>query len=278
MSCFQDSIDISSSSDERTSSPTVNAVVYTEYNADWLPEVRSGASFEALKQDIKQRGQLSPIIIGTDDVIYDGRSRYRACMELGKAPVFADPVLPEDGIAKARAGLHQRQLTVLDEVRFVTFLRQDSEIKKPEGNQKDKLSQVLKNKYGWRRGTSPRHIQKLINLGNKIDDIKDFSEKEKLFSLIREADSVSDAEEKVLGKPSIKKNSKSPKAPEDDNNPLDQNDSVVPLVEGIKERLNSLGDSPNLEKMSAFVDWLRHKIESLQNGSLTQESPSTDSV
>lgn len=278
MSYFQDSTDISSSSDERTSSPTVNAVVYTEYNADWLPEVRSGASLDALKEDIKQRGQFSPIVIGTDDVIYDGRSRYRACMELGVPPVFADPVSPEDGKAKAMAGLYQRQLTVLDEVRFVTFLRQDSEIQTLEGNQKDNLSQVLKNKYGWRRGTSPRHIQKLINLGNKIDEIMESSDKEEILSSIREAVSVSDAEEKVCGKPSTKKTPKSPKTPKDDNEPQDQNDSVVPLVKGIKEKLNSLGDSPNLEKMSAFVKWLRHKIESLQNGSLTQESLSTDSV
>lgn len=273
----QESLGISTS--ERTSPPTASAANGMRFfEADWLPEVRSGASYEALKLDIKRNGQISPIIIGTDDLIYDGRSRYRACMELGKAPVFADPVSPEDGIAKARAGLHQRQLTVLDEVQFVKYLQQSPEIKSPKGNLKGKLSQVLKNTYGWRRGTSPRHIQKLINLGNKVDEIKDSMRKEEILKWIRESDTVSDAEEKVCGKPSIQKIPKSPKAPKDDNNPQDQNDSVVPLVEGIKERLNSLGDSPNLKKMKAFVDWLRHEIESRLKGSLTQESPSTDSV
>lgn len=48
-----------------------------------------GADYEALKADIRQNGQLQPIVIHPEDgSIIDGRNRYRACIELGLEPRF----------------------------------------------------------------------------------------------------------------------------------------------------------------------------------------------
>jgi hypothetical protein len=82
------------------------------------------------------------------------------------------------------------------------------EIQSRGGNLKNNIADTLKNQYGWRNGTSPRHAQKLINIVNKIDAVKGSPEEEKILCCLREAVSVSDAEEKVLNKPSTGSNPK----------------------------------------------------------------------
>lgn len=47
----------------------------------------SDAEYQALKADIKERGQMEPIWLSKDGRIIDGRHRYRACRELKLKPV-----------------------------------------------------------------------------------------------------------------------------------------------------------------------------------------------
>jgi len=47
------------------------------------------AEFEALVADIKQNGQLEPIVIHKN-MILDGRHRYNACQQLGQSPITAE--------------------------------------------------------------------------------------------------------------------------------------------------------------------------------------------
>ena len=47
----------------------------------------TGDEYEALKQDIKDNGQLEPIWI-YDNQIIDGRNRYRACIDLEIEPIY----------------------------------------------------------------------------------------------------------------------------------------------------------------------------------------------
>ena len=55
--------------------------------ADLFP-LLEGEEFEALKESIREYGQLEPIVTSRDKEILDGRNRYRACMELGLTPKF----------------------------------------------------------------------------------------------------------------------------------------------------------------------------------------------
>lgn len=50
-----------------------------------LPKL-SEEEYEALKNSIKENGQLYPIIVNEEDVILDGHHRYKACKELGIEP------------------------------------------------------------------------------------------------------------------------------------------------------------------------------------------------
>jgi hypothetical protein len=53
-------------------------------HSDIVPEF-TGEGFQALKDSIKEDGQIKPIIIFENQVL-DGRARYRACRELGIVP------------------------------------------------------------------------------------------------------------------------------------------------------------------------------------------------
>ncbi|MGS0982071.1 ParB/RepB/Spo0J family partition protein [Burkholderia glumae] len=69
-----------------------------------------GVEFDALKADIAANGQRSPIII-CDRQILDGGNRYRACVELGIAPVTT-PFEGADPLAYVLSlNLHRRHLS-----------------------------------------------------------------------------------------------------------------------------------------------------------------------
>jgi len=70
----------------------------------------TGAHFDALVVDIKQNGQREPIII-YNNMILDGRHRYKACLQLGIEP--ATTVWDANGTAEAfviSKNLHRRHL------------------------------------------------------------------------------------------------------------------------------------------------------------------------
>lgn len=50
--------------------------------ADIFP-MMTGEEFEALKKDMEEHGQLEPITLDDDDLILDGRNRYKAAVDLG---------------------------------------------------------------------------------------------------------------------------------------------------------------------------------------------------
>lgn len=69
-----------------------------------------GAEFDALVADIKAHGQREPVVIH-EDMILDGRNRYRACLSAGRDPVTKE--WDQEGTAQefvVSKNLHRRHL------------------------------------------------------------------------------------------------------------------------------------------------------------------------
>jgi ParB-like chromosome segregation protein Spo0J len=80
--------------------------------ADLFPEP-TAAEFEALKADMKVNGQIDPISVANGKIV-DGRSRYRACLELRIEPRFEDVSGKSEAELVALSvsrNLHRRHLT-----------------------------------------------------------------------------------------------------------------------------------------------------------------------
>lgn len=74
-----------------------------------LPELPP-EQFEALKQDIAERGALVPVIVDEFGAILDGHNRARACRELG---INDYPVEVRSGLTEAEKRVLARKLNVL---------------------------------------------------------------------------------------------------------------------------------------------------------------------
>lgn len=70
----------------RQQSERIDPKIDPEYK-DLLPPYQEG-EYEALKQSIKEDGQLEPIVVSKDGRILDGHTRLRICQELNKTPLF----------------------------------------------------------------------------------------------------------------------------------------------------------------------------------------------
>lgn len=160
----------------------------TSAKGEWLPEVLDGPRLSALKNNIKQHGQLHPIIIDTDNTVWDGRSRLQVCKALG-IPVKAIKVSPDQGLESARSGALQREMTVLDEVNLVEWARSQPEVVSGKGEEKEKISRYLQGKFGKRRMSSSQ-VRDILRLSKHITGKADKT-------VVRKATSVTDALSKL---------------------------------------------------------------------------------
>lgn len=79
------------------------------------------AAYEALRDDIAERGQIVPIIVTPDGEIVEGHNRMRACRELGIPPVTIPRVTDDlhgDGLA---ANLNRRHLNHAQKRRVISI-------------------------------------------------------------------------------------------------------------------------------------------------------------
>jgi hypothetical protein len=107
---------------------------------------------------IRQHGVQHPILVDRNGIIWDGRRRHAACLELDVTPAFR---VIDDGPMAALAGLHARQMTVLERADLLEHLRTQHREKfsRCDGEREsERFSCWLKQQFGWAKGYSWKNI------------------------------------------------------------------------------------------------------------------------
>lgn len=176
----------------------------------YLPEVLDDRRIKALQADIEANGQLHPIVVDETGVVWDGRSRLKACLALRK-PIKAIRIKRSQGHKAAMAGLLQREMTVLDEVRLVKWIRDahfSTRSKRGSGSTRDRVASWCKQHLGWHR-RSGRQVGIMLSLAGRLDGAS-----KTLLRKLRNAESVAAIDEELKAadekKPSAKR---APRAP-----------------------------------------------------------------
>jgi ParB-like chromosome segregation protein Spo0J len=88
--------------------------------ADIFP-LMEGTEFDELVADIKPHGLVEPIVI-YEDMILDGRNRYRACIAADVEPVFRPFTGGDPSAYVISANIHRRHLTAEDKRKVIADL------------------------------------------------------------------------------------------------------------------------------------------------------------
>jgi hypothetical protein len=102
----------------------------------------SGAEFDALRDDIKANGLRSPIVLH-DGMILDGGNRYRACVEAGIDPAFAEFDGGNLVSFVLSANLHRRHMKEGQVAAIVASAQNWAEAQKPGRPQKQGTSSPI---------------------------------------------------------------------------------------------------------------------------------------
>ena len=134
---------------------------YSEY----FPSL-SADEFAKLREDIRQHGQLDPIVL-YDGVILDGRHRYRACLELGISPKFKQSKASNDHEALCESSsrnLSRRHMTASQQAMVCAKMLPEfeAEAKKRQGERTD----IRANLRGCSKATGSKASEEVAELGN----------------------------------------------------------------------------------------------------------------
>lgn len=127
-----------------------------------------GRAFVALRESIRRDGQLQPVLVDEEGTIWDGRSRFLACQQLG-VDAKEQRISREQGLQAAIASTIRREMSPLEKADFVEWLERHSEqvgikIIPNGGRVRAVLSRYLREELGWRHGTSEAQVAKLLLL------------------------------------------------------------------------------------------------------------------
>jgi hypothetical protein len=220
----------------------------------WMPEVRSGDSFLALKNDIEANKLLEPIIADYNGKIYAGRSRFNACEAL-KIDLLVRRMSTEDAKQQAKADCLQRFHTVLDRVRFVRWVRQQILNQKRKGKLKDNISQELRKTWGWSTGGSQGQVQKYLEIITLMEKSKN---KAKIEEGLRKAAHLHEAVSNLFPGKVLKASTKSQSVP------AKKTTSQPDIMGKLKGALKMIGTDltkANRDTLIRFVKKVRTLVE-----------------
>jgi hypothetical protein len=140
-------------------------------NEDWMPELVFGLRQSALQASLRTQGQKLPILLDTNNVCWDGRSRFLIAKEDGRSilALRVDPKTARDMVFRS---LSQRHLTVLDMVRLVTWIRTEHFPDRAQvcpGDKRDQIVRFLGN-LEWHHDINARMIGQYLRLSEVLED------------------------------------------------------------------------------------------------------------
>jgi hypothetical protein len=166
---------------------------YTDVVLPGLPPPLSGARFDALKRQIREFGLLDPIVADDENRVYVGRSRARACRELG-IPAQVSRVPAEEGVSLAWASMVNRQWTAIEKAELIVQVEAThfSSVRRGSGDKRELVAGWIKARLGWTGmgGRTLDSYKRLARLYSNLDGpIKD---------RVREAESLGSALELAM--------------------------------------------------------------------------------
>ncbi len=128
------------------------------------PLVGDASSFavKALMKSIKEAGQLEPVIISEDGVVYVGRRRVLACIAL-KCQVKAVRLSKADAKKALNEDLVRRKWSVADTARFVVHLCKSKKL-----NQAG-VADYVRDNFGWTTGFGESYVSRYKKFAENLD-------------------------------------------------------------------------------------------------------------
>jgi hypothetical protein len=146
---------------------------FKTHKISWLPTL-DGVRLEALRKQINECGQLSPILVDEKNTIWDGRARFEILKELGK-PIRILRIGAAQGELHALAGNTNRDKTVLDDALMVKWVKEKGlgliPLKDASKSKKTSamISQWLIENQGWVRRSCARTIASYLELVGHLE-------------------------------------------------------------------------------------------------------------
>lgn len=118
----------------------------------------SGADYDGLKADVKEQGQLEPIILHEGKIL-DGRNRYRVCLDLGVNPITKD-FEGEDPLAYVVAlNLRRRHLTTAQRALIAVELGKEISVgSQSDSTASERVARILLPDAAKTMNVSPRSV------------------------------------------------------------------------------------------------------------------------
>jgi len=136
-----------------------------------LPAPLTGERFKALCDSIEKDGMVKPIIVDENDHVWDGRSRLRACIKLGRTHVKIIRINSQRGERIARLSAMHRQWTPLEMANTIQWVLDSDELdslrqKEPLQKTNVLIGRWMTQELGMVKGVSPRQVANYIKLSS----------------------------------------------------------------------------------------------------------------
>jgi ParB-like chromosome segregation protein Spo0J len=227
---------------------------FTLVKEPWMPEIRSGISRKALKNDISKNGLQEPIVADFNGKVFAGRTRFEICKEL-KVDLLVRRMSTDKAKQYAMSDRLQRDLTVLDRVRIVQWVQQELLNQAMKGDMRNNISRALQNQWGWTTGSSEAQIQKYQEV---IAHREKSRNQAKVDIRLRDAPHLHEAWSNLCHKKASKASSKSRSSSE---SKFTSSPDILGKLKGVLKKIGTDPARLTKDELVGFVEKIRTLVE-----------------